>query len=472
MPGPADLLPPLRQKMSQAAVWLYLGILAWAPFPLGGAIAWAAGLQEILIAVCWLLWVLVNFAANDHDPFALRDAKWPLLMALAVLGWAVVQMLPIVPASWAHPLWQMTADLLGKPQKGVISIDPWATQAEILKLLSYVLACWLAYSMARRAQTAMLLFNAVIVIGVVYACYGFILTMAGHTPQQIFYSMHEKPQFVTGPFMLHNSFATYIGMTTLAAAGLLFSAAGRTIVVGRGLKPLASSAIQYISGYGLWRFIATLLCVAGLAASASRAGFFATCCGLAAMAIGSMLFSHRRSVHYGAYGSALAGFLLVIFLFSVSGDLLLDRINQLITADEADAVRHTLWNATGRMIADAPLLGIGLGGFLDTYPLYATHVLPYVIDKAHSDYLEFAAGLGLPAAVLWWCALCWLAAICGRGLMRRHRNREFPLIALGAVVLVAVHSAVDFSLQMPAVSLLFATLLGVGCGQAYPTQKH
>ena len=62
------------------------------------------------------------------------------------------------------------------------------------------------------------------------------------------------------------------------------------------------------------------------------------------------------------------------------------------------AVKIALWSAAQRMITSAPFLGLGLGTFQDAYPMYATQMLPFIMDKAHSDYLEFAAGLGLP----WW----------------------------------------------------------------------
>jgi len=104
---------------------------------------------------------------------------------------------------------------------------------------------------------------------------------------------------------------------------------------------------------------------------------------------------------------------------------------QLLDAGVTENVRLTLWAAANRMIADAPLLGLGLGTFQDAYPLYASQVLPYVMDKAHCDYLEFAAGLGLPAAIAWWSAMASLVVLCLRGVRVRHRHRLYPILALG-----------------------------------------
>jgi hypothetical protein len=44
------------------------------------------------------------------------------------------------------------------------------------------------------------------------------------------------------------------------------------------------------------------------------------------------------------------------------------------------------------------------------------------------------------------------------------------MTAVGATVLVGFHSIFDFSLQMPAVSVLYAVILGIGIGQSQPSR--
>jgi O-antigen ligase len=115
------------------------------------------------------------------------------------------------------------------------------------------------------------------------------------------------------------------------------------------------------------------------------------------------------------------------------------------------------------MIESAPWTGLGLGTFQDAYPLYAQKVFPFLMDKAHNDYLELAAGVGLPAAICRWIAVGWLGL---QGVFARRGDRLFAVTGFCAVVLVAVHSAVDFSLQIPAVGQSCATLLSIGLGQS------
>ena len=451
-------------------MWFYIAILAWSPFPLGGAISWGAGLQEILIALCWLLWVASTVGRTEPIWTNLRLVLVPLVLAILVLAWACVQILPIVPASWPHPLWSMTSDILGRRIPAVISLNPWRTEAEILKLSSYVMACWLAFSTARRSETAAHLLNAVIAIGTSYALYAFVLMAIGIGQTNIFYAVPYHTPYVSGPFMLHNSFATYCGLATMAAMTKLFAMGSESIVSRRGFRPLISTVIQFLFGRGSIIVIAMLLCFAGVVASASRAGFAATMCGMVALALTSLLVARRGSTRLWTGAGAMATMAPLLLLVAFGGDTLGTRLGELLNAGVTEHTRLALWAAANRMIADAPWFGLGLGTFQDAYLLYASQVFPLVMDKAHGDYLEFAAGLGLPAAIAWWCAMVWLVFLCLRGVRIRRRNRLYPMIAVGASVLVAVHSSVDFSLQLPAVALMYATLLGLGVAQAFSTQ--
>jgi O-antigen ligase len=127
-----------------------------------------------------------------------------------------------------------------------------------------------------------------------------------------------------------------------------------------------------------------------------------------------------------------------------------------------------MWAAATQAIREHPWFGTGLGTFRDVYPLYADKFVPYIVDRVHSDYLELALGLGVPAASLWVLAIAWLLLRCVAGIARRRRRRIYAIAAVGATVLIGLHSLVDFSLQMPAVAVLFAAILGVGLAQAFP----
>lgn len=469
--SPLRDLSRVESWFARAAFWLYIATLAWAPFPLGSNRPWSWSLLVLLVALCWLLWGLGTWSQPQHNWAPLRRFTVPALLGAGTLIWALIQICPWVPSAWTHPVWALASAGLHEPVPAMISMNPWRTATECMKLGTYAAALWLIFLMTRRPEDAARFLTALIAIGTAYAVYGIALKLMGFVQFEVFYS--TKPvggEYLTGPFVLHNSYATYAGMASIAAAVRLVTLASSSMVATRGLRPWILSALHFLFGRGIGSLVAVLVCFSTLVASASRAGFVSTLCGLAAVSFVAGLISGRRQAFRWSLAGGIALCALVIALIAISGDTLADRLNQLVDAGGVDAVRLALWDAARRMISDAPFLGLGLGTFQDAYPLYASQVLPYVMDRAHNDYLEFAAGLGLPAAIAWWAAWTILVLQCVRAVFVRRRNRQYALLAFGASVLVAAHSAFDFSLQMPAVALTYASILGLGLAQAFPTR--
>ena len=122
-------------------------------------------------------------------------------------------------------------------------------------------------------------------------------------------------------------------------------------------------------------------------------------------------------------------------------------------------------------IDDNPLLGFGYGTFADSFRLYRDETLRAHFDKTHNTYLENLFELGWPAALALFACLAWLAMICLRGLRERGRDWIYPATGLAATALVAVHSLVDFSLQMPATAVAYALVMGAACAQSYSSRR-
>jgi O-antigen ligase len=329
----------------------------------------------------------------------------------------------------------------------------------------------LAFWAAGRASRANLLFNALIAIGALYALYGFVLAAVGLQQFTLFYHLPLDSGGLSGPFVQRNSFATFEGIAALAAVARLVEQAQERLVFSRGGRLLALSVMRFAQSSSLL-ILALILTVSALVATGSRGGVLATLCAGVTMALPFLILRRRESGRAGGLAVAAGTAAILAGLVLISGEMLGSRMEALIDAGSADQVRVALWAAAWRMIENAPWLGLGLGSFQDAYPLYATQAFPYLMDKAHSDYLEFAAGLGVPAALCWWAAMGWCVQRLLRGVFVRRKDRIYSLAALGATVLVGLHSAVDFSLQMPAVAAVYAALLGLGIAQSYTSEER
>jgi hypothetical protein len=87
-----------------------------------------------------------------------------------------------------------------------------------------------------------------------------------------------------------------------------------------------------------------------------------------------------------------------------------------------------------------------------------------------SFYLENIFELGWPIAVILFLCVAWLTRRCFSGARNRGRDWVYPATGVAATVLVAIHSIVDFSLQIPGIAITYACILGVACAQSYSSR--
>jgi O-antigen ligase len=456
-------------NLNNAAPWFLVATLAWAPFPLGSNRGWSWSLLAILVAISWLLWIASEWKRPEVVVKQLRPVLPAAVLVLLPLAWGVAQTSSWLPQSIAHPVWSIASTGLSKNLPGTVSIDPWRTETELMKLSTYAMSAWLFYALARETGRARMLFNAIIAIGVFYCLYAWIFAAFDLHQFSVFYSVRDIGNRVASPFINKNSLATYAGLISLCCALKLVERADTYIAARKGFAQRLLATIQFTFGSGTIYLLVFLLTFGLLVATGSLAGGLATFAAFLVVIGLSTLGSVRRRLDTisALLGLALLGS-MAAFFYLAGGEL----GNKLVTVAQSglnENLRLTLWTAAERMIADSPLLGMGLGTYQQAYPLYESTFQPYLMDKAHNDYLELAAGWGLPAAVSWIGGIGWLVWLCVRGTLVRNRDRIYAWAGLGAAVLVGVHSAFDFPLQIPAISFLFSALIGIAVAQSLPS---
>jgi O-antigen ligase len=204
-----------------------------------------------------------------------------------------------------------------------------------------------------------------------------------------------------------------------------------------------------------------LLMVTALVLTHSRGGFVATL--LAVIVLLALLDSHSVIKKLSTRVVVLSSLAVCTLAFYMTSEVLLDRIDQTDITTEA---RVIVFENIQRGIAENPWLGFGYGTFADSFRLYDRLDSPVHYDRAHNTWLENLFELGVPAALALFLAIGGLALTCWRGVRRRHRDWAFPALGVAASVLVGVHALFDFSLQLPAVAIFYACIMGVACAQS------
>ncbi len=380
-------------------------------------------------------------------PGAAHRAARPLMLYLFALVWGLAQTAP-APAALAHPFWALAPG--GTP---AISADPIAGLHHILRLTTYAALFWIALNAATNARRATAFLTAIALFSTLLACYGLAASLTGVNP--ILGPLEDGN--VKASFLNRNSYATYAIFGMLANLGLYLQVM-QNREPARDRRRALRQVIERFFGTG-WVFaFGALLCLAALLMGGSRAGSTA---GILAIAVLGLClrssFGRTRALWLPVAGG------LAVVIFALSGTVR-DRV-----ARAGTDPREHIYPEIIAGLSERPILGHGLGAFGDTFharvPLEAAG---FEWSRAHNAYLQNLWELGLPAAALFYAALAWLGLALLRGAWVRRRERLYVSIALAAYVAGALHAMVDFSFQIPAVTALFAMLMGIGCAHARP----
>jgi O-antigen ligase len=439
-------------------------ILALAPLPLGSARPLPSAVLALAAAAVLLPAALEEFL--DPSPsLVLRPLLIPLAFMVLVFAWIVFQLLPTGLALPYDPIWSMAQGVLGIALSPSISIDRYQSAADLLHLLTYVAIFLAAWRAAREVESARFLLRAIGWIGAAYAFYGIIVYSLGNGNVLWLHKWAYRDD-LTGTFVNRNSFATFLGLTLLCNLASFSEVFARRIDSSSRRTKLLS-AFESVFSQGLWIVLRIVLIGGALLLTHSRGGAIST---LIAIAVVSLLI-FRAPGFRGAWRTPLVVATIVgACVVGVAGGAgLLARFETTAIATDG---RATVYIETLQAIKEHPIFGTGLGTFQFVYPTYQTPDITAFYDLAHDDYLENMLDLGIPAALLFFGALGLLAAECLKGVFARRRNAIYPVMGIAGTVLVGVHAVVDFSLQIPAVGVVYAAMLGVGVAQSVSTARR
>jgi tetratricopeptide (TPR) repeat protein len=269
----------------------------------------------------------------------------------------------------------------------------------------------------------------------------------------------------SGPFVNPDHFANYLAMILpLALVGAIF----RT-----PLEPAPR-----FSGFQLLCAVASLMIVAAILVSLSRAGWVEI--GLGILTLAWLLRRHRQRSHdelVGRLPSSPVTWWVVVtgvaLLTVVSAGLLLvgpgerqqagTRVAESASGGQDLRGRWELWVDSSGIIRDYPLFGAGLGSWPAVFPHYQRPPWSiYFAGEAQNDYVEAAGEYGVFGLLL----LVWLFWRVGHGLLlgsRSLHSRHWALFAafMPAIIIMGFHELLDFPLQIPANAVLFVLLIAI-----------
>lgn len=431
--------------------WLLIATVLLAPLPAGSNRPLSATLLFMIIGALLAAWGVGVLLGARMQVASIRPV-WPALALFTVVAaWAALQAAPFTPEGFHHPVWREAGEVLETPVQGAISVNPEATLNRLLGWLAYGAIFWLAFQLCRSREQTRQVVLALALGGLGYAVYGLFELFAGDAG------------VVTSTFVNRNNYATYAGITLLCGLGLVLSEVLRVAHAHTSLQRAALDLLARIDAVLGLALVTCLVAATALLLTQSRGALVALGAALAVFvwALRSMTLITSRALIISAIAFGVISAGAMVWL---AGEETLSRFDDV---DVHAVKRFSFYATTWQAIGDRPLLGTGYGTYADAFKAYNHPGTEAVfVKRAHNTYLQMIMELGWPAAMAAFACVGFLTWRCAQALKARRRSASYLASVISAATLVAVHSLLDFSLQIPANAVTFALLLGAGCALA------
>lgn len=417
----------LDKVFDQIILWLFVGMFVLMPVSYGGTLVWSYSVTEVLTAVALLLWGGRLWLNHSHRFFS-TPAVWGVLLILAYGFFEYIK-----------------------------SPIEYSARRDTLQLLLYVCLFFLFVNNLKHRKYARIFAFAVISVGTMISIYAVAQFMTGSTSILGVEQPDVYAHRASGTYICPNHLAGFLEMTLPLALALTL--AGRLEQYQKILLGFAS-----------------LVLLAGIAVTVSRAGYVASLCGVALILV-TLFNSHK----YRIPALAAAALLIVAAAwFLLSKPHAETRFSELMTTTQLDEGRGAIYKSSLEMASKTSLFGRGSG-------TYASQIHSYLTDKtqddpyfAHSDYLQLWIEWGLVGVAL----LAALLIVSGFDVFKiwqyvQRKGESFNLQdstrsalflgVTGAVLAILIHSAVDFNMHIPANAMLAVVLFAflLSCVRLY-----
>jgi O-antigen ligase len=419
----------------------------------------------------WLTgWLCGQYAVMP----TIRRCRVPLILLAAWLGIILLQVVPI-PLEFLKPFSPGSAEAYAHPYGGIgratafLSIERSATLQYLGSTFAMVGFFALLLLVVNSESRLRMLCYALVFSGTFQAVLGIFLHFTEAKYTLFFEEVVHDP--LTGSFLNRNHFAMYMEICISIGAGLMVSQFG-----GAKLRTWRQRVLWLaellLSPKARLRILLIIMVVA-LIVTRSRMGNAAL---FAAILIGGVIGLGVSKVPSRALAVFLASIILLdVFIIGswIGVEKVVQRVQNTTLTVSAKQVgggsEESLEERAGpgmgalAVVRDFPIFGAGGKTFYVVYQRYRAAGTTGFFDHAHLDYAEFAAEGGVVGLSIL-AALGALSLGLSLTILKTRQNPLYRGLAFGSLiglVAVALHSTVEFALQIPAIAFSFCVLLAI-----------
>lgn len=444
----------------------FVVLILLSALPFGSNRAWAWSLFSIFIAVFGLFFFIKSLFLKSQFKTSAAVVVSGVLFCVPLIV-CLVQTVNFINLDWVHPFWYSVNQLLSTSANYTISLLPYQTLTGLMRLISYGLVFMISFYLNKNSKNVDITFKIIAYIGFAYASYGLIIHFGGFNTI-LWFDKWSYLDLLTSTFVNRNSYATFAGLSFLACMPLIFEGVYYSFKYGVKTNYGRQFFVENMVAKGWQPLLLVTVIFTALLLTQSRGGILST---LLAVFVFTLLLLISRKIKLNSIIILLIGLigLTSSLVFYQGGEKLVERLDKITLDDKND--RLVLYDIIAKANHDNSWLGIGYNSFEKTFRLYRNESIVSYFDKAHNTFLENIFELGYLPAYSLFLSIFILAIICLTGVFNRRKNWIYPAIGFSSTVLVATHSLVDFSLQIPAVAYLYALILGGAVAQAFSTKN-
>lgn len=423
--------------------WLFIALLAllvWIPFPLGSNKLWA-----VSVLSCWTL---------------LTSATWLYLFSIQKvdLSRSFIKSIPIIVLLSSAPFFAAVQGLFPS-EYAVSSIDQGASLQSSMLGFCLVLIFCLTLLLINSRKRIKLLAYALILSGLFQAVYGSMMTLTG-TEYSFLLPKEAYLNLATGTFINRNHLAGYLVLTLSVGIGIMISTLSAQSA--STWRERTRGLVTTLLGPKARLRILLIVMVAGLVMTHSRMGNTAFFASLTLAGIIALLLTKKST----KATIILIGSMIIIDIFVMGTFFGVEKVAERLQAtSEETETRDEVNTYTLEAIQDNLLTGSGAGTYYTNFPQYREYDAGRgFYDHAHNDYFEFASeyGVVVTGCLLLAVLLVFISAIKTQMRRKNRLMRGIAFSATMAIIALAIHSTVDFNLQIPANAATFMVILALG----------
>lgn len=319
-----------------------------------------------------------------------------------------------------------------------LSSDASTTRTELAKFCAYLLIAWMALRAAAAERGRYFLLCGVAGIAGVVALCGVVHELLGATALFGIYTPANARPVVMAPLLNGNHLACLMMFGAITAGGLALHE--------RRAPPIRA----------LWILI-TIVCILVGLATRSRGGVLGLAAGATVASVVIVLQRlrakrrrDRRDVLRVVIPGAVILLCSLVLVVYVGGAGARNDLEQTRLSEFCDPhSKFGAWRSSLALIGEAPILGVGRGGFESAFTRVHDVSGQVTFSHVENEYLQLVIDWGIVGAI----AFAIAAGLCLLRVMRRWRDGPLAAAAIGGLSGVAVHSVVDFGMEIPGLAL-------------------